>query len=112
MYHRSLRNDQFVMDICIMSGKLVAEWERIMKRVPNIGATVVLGLISALVMSLGTKAAFTQSPAASSSSSSANLAKPMTIPITIRVKGITPEPELQMIDLTVSEDGEPQTILS
>ena len=36
----------------------------------------------------------------------------MTIPISVRVKGVKPEPELQMIDLTVSEDGEPQTILS
>jgi VWFA-related protein len=36
----------------------------------------------------------------------------MTIPISIRVKGIKPEPELQMIDLTVTEDGEPQTVLS
>jgi len=36
----------------------------------------------------------------------------MTIPISIRVKGVKPEPELQMIDLTVTEDGEPQTVLS
>jgi VWFA-related protein len=36
----------------------------------------------------------------------------MTIPVSIRVKGVKPEPELQMIDLTVTEDGEPQTILS
>jgi VWFA-related protein len=39
-------------------------------------------------------------------------ARPVTIPLTIRVKGITPEPELRMVDLTVSEDGEPQSILS
>lgn len=39
-------------------------------------------------------------------------ARPVTIPLTIRVKGTTPEPELRMVDLTVSEDGEPQTILS
>jgi len=36
----------------------------------------------------------------------------MTIPISIRVKGVKPEPELQMIDLTVTEDGDPQTVLS
>jgi VWFA-related protein len=39
-------------------------------------------------------------------------ARPVTIPLTIRVKGTTPEPELRMVDLTVSEDGEPQSILS
>lgn len=39
-------------------------------------------------------------------------ARPITIPVGIRVKGIKPEPELRTIDLTVSEDGEPQTILS
>jgi VWFA-related protein len=39
-------------------------------------------------------------------------ARPMTIPLTIRVKGTPREIELQTVDLTVSEDGEPQTILS
>jgi hypothetical protein len=39
-------------------------------------------------------------------------AKPVTIPVVIRVKGVTPEPELQFIDLTITEDGEPQSILS
>src|SRR4026209_2008794 len=39
-------------------------------------------------------------------------ARPVTIPVGIRVKGLKPEPELQMIDLSVSEDGDPQTILS
>jgi VWFA-related protein len=39
-------------------------------------------------------------------------ARPMTIPLTIKINGSEPEPELRMIDLTVSEDGEPQTILS
>src|ERR1051325_3547891 len=37
--------------------------------------------------------------------------KPVTIPLTIRVKEET-EFELQNIDLTISEDGEPQTIVS
>ena len=35
--------------------------------------------------------------------------KPVTVPVTIRVKE---ETELQNIDLTISEDGEPQTIIS
>ena len=39
-------------------------------------------------------------------------ARPMTIPLTIRVKGTPREVELQTVDLTVTEDGDPQTILS
>ena len=40
-------------------------------------------------------------------------ARPVTIPVTIRVKGpVPPESELKPVDFTVSEDGEPQTILS
>jgi len=41
-------------------------------------------------------------------------ARPVIIPLTIRVKGSIPagEMELQTVDLTVTEDGEPQTILS
>lgn len=38
--------------------------------------------------------------------------RPVTIPLTIRVKGMPSEVELQTVDLTVSEDGDPQTILS
>lgn len=39
-------------------------------------------------------------------------ARPVTIPLTIRVKGTPREVELQTVDLTVTEDGDPQTILS
>jgi hypothetical protein len=42
--------------------------------------------------------------------------KPVTIPVSIRVKeektGIKEEGEFQNVDLTISEDGEPQTIIS
>ena len=38
--------------------------------------------------------------------------RPVTIPVTIRVKENTEVEELQNIDLTISEDGEPQTIIS
>lgn len=38
--------------------------------------------------------------------------KPVTIPLTIHTPADQETPELQNIDLTVSEDGEPQTILS
>jgi len=36
----------------------------------------------------------------------------VTIPLTINVKDAKPEAEIQTIDLTVNEDGEPQTVLS
>jgi hypothetical protein len=39
-------------------------------------------------------------------------ARPVTIPLTIKVKGTPREVELQTVDLTVTEDGDPQTILS
>lgn len=38
--------------------------------------------------------------------------RPVTIPLTIRINPNENVPELQNIDLTISEDGEPQTILS
>lgn len=43
-----------------------------------------------------------------------NPGKPVTIPLTIKInkRQLEPDTELQTIDLTVSEDGEPQTILS
>lgn len=46
--------------------------------------------------------------------SSGSPARPVIIPLTIRLKGAVAanELELQTVDLTVSEDGEPQTILS
>lgn len=39
-------------------------------------------------------------------------AKPVTIPVGIRVRGSKPQTETQVIDLTVIEDGEPQSNLS
>jgi VWFA-related protein len=46
--------------------------------------------------------------------SSGSPARPVVIPLTIRIKGAAAPSELQLqtVDLTVSEDGEPQTILS
>src|SRR5687767_642211 len=38
--------------------------------------------------------------------------RPVTIPLTIHLKETQREVELQNIDITVSEDGEPQTVLS
>ncbi len=56
--------------------------------------------------------AFSQTQTVSTGASSGTPGKPITIPLAIHLKGLKPEPELQMIDLAVSEDGEPQTILS
>lgn len=55
---------------------------------------------------------FGQPQTITGANSSRNPGKPVTIPLTIRIKEAGPEPELQNIDLVVSEDGEPQTILS
>lgn len=54
-----------------------------------------------------------QSRTSGSGDEGSSRARPVTIPVGIRVKGVKPQPELQMVDdLTVSEDGDPQTILS
>src|SRR5262245_33894434 len=44
--------------------------------------------------------------------SSRNPGKPVVIPMTVKIKEAQQDPELQGIDLTVSEDGEPQSIIS
>ncbi|MBA2527838.1 MAG: hypothetical protein H0V18_18960 [Pyrinomonadaceae bacterium] len=82
-----------------------------MKTVSLLAAAIFMGVISFMAVSSSRQPAFAQSPAVTSASRS-RAARPMTIPISIRVKGVKPEPELQMIDLTVTEDGEPQTVLS
>src|ERR1700674_5589404 len=55
-----------------------------------------------------------QSPSSSSLRVSSASGRPVTIPVTIRVKGTTAPSELepQTVALTVSEDGEVQTLLS
>lgn len=56
-----------------------------------------------------------QSPAINGANTTrSNPGKPVTIPLTIKIKDrqLEPDTELQNIDLTVSEDGDPQTILS
>lgn len=75
-------------------------------------AAIFTGLMSFMVANLSNEPAFAQSPAVSSASTS-GAARPMTIPITIRVKGEKQEPEIRDIgDLAVTEDGDPQTVLS
>ena len=53
-----------------------------------------------------------QTSAISSPEPARSSGRPVTIPLTIHVKDAKPEAEIQTIDLTVSEDGEPQTVLS
>jgi hypothetical protein len=57
---------------------------------------------------------FAQSPTSSSIRGSSDSGRPVIIPVTVRVKGRTEprELELQTVVLSVSEDSEPQTILS
>jgi len=85
-----------------------------MRRVPKLraiaGAVAVLSVI--LIMSV-TKDALAQRPNGSVGTGSVN-ARPVTIPLTIRIKGEVPTSELELktVDFTVTEDGEPQTPLS
>lgn len=55
--------------------------------------------------------AFSQTPNGAAGDTARGPGRAVTIPITIKVKGSTPEPELRMVDLAITEDGEPQTIL-
>ena len=70
-----------------------------------------LRLSIALGFALLTQSAFGQAPNLSGNGGSRGTGKPVTVPVTIKIKEET-ELELQNIDLTVSEDGEPQTIIS
>ena len=72
----------------------------------------ILSLFALVVM---TQTAFGQPPTPTNINGGApsrGPGRPVTIPLTIRVNPDESIPELQNIDLTVSEDGEPQTILS
>src|SRR6185436_20249760 len=77
----------------------------------------VVGIFAALlsVIVVGSSTAFAQSGGETNTlRSSGNPARPVIIPLTIRVKGevAQSELELQTVDLTVNEDGDSQTILS
>ena len=77
----------------------------------------VAGMLAAFlsVISVGSIGASAQSSGESNTlRSSGSPARPVIIPLTIRVKGqvAQSELELQSVDLTVSEDGDSQTILS
>jgi VWFA-related protein len=71
---------------------------------PVIGLVFVFGLASQFCL------AQPQTPTGSLTTGKPG--RPVTIPLTIHVPEAQPRVELQGIDLTVSEDGEPQTVLS
>ena len=72
-----------------------------------------LALLASVLMAVQPAAA--QSPALNGvNTARTNSGKPVTIPLTIKINSrqLEPETELQNVDLTVNEDGDPQTILS
>jgi hypothetical protein len=73
---------------------------------------IALRLSLALGLALLTQSAFGQAQSvAGNGASRGEPGRPVTVPVTIRLKEEA-ELELQNIDLTISEDGEPQTIIS
>jgi VWFA-related protein len=72
---------------------------------------IALRLSLALGFALLTQSAFGQAQGISGNGASRDPGRPVVIPVTIRLKEEA-EFELQNIDLTISEDGEPQTIIS
>ena len=70
-----------------------------------------LWLSLALSFAVVTQSAFGQTPVVVGDGASRGPGKPVTVPVTITIKEET-ELELQNIDLTISEDGQPQTIIS
>ena len=72
---------------------------------------IVLQLSLTLGFAVMSQSALGQAPSNNGAGPSGGPGKPVTIPLTITVKEQT-EFELQNVDLTISEDGEPQTIIS
>ena len=70
-----------------------------------------LRLSLAVGFALFTHCAFGQTPGAGGDGATRGPGKPVTVPVTLTVEKEA-ELELQNIDLTISEDGEPQTIIS
>jgi len=72
---------------------------------------IVLQLSITIGFALVSSSAFAQPQRVAGNGETRGPGKPVTVPVTIRVKEQT-EFELQNIDLTIHEDGEPQTIIS
>jgi len=68
-------------------------------------------LLLALGFALLTQSAFGQTQSVTGNGATGAPGRPVTVPVTIKLKEEA-ELELQNIDLTISEDGEPQTIIS
>ena len=85
-----------------------------MKRVQTERAVACMFAMFSLIV-VGSHSAFAQSRGETNTlRSSENPARPVIIPLTIRVKGevVPSELEMQTVDFTVNEDGDPQTVLS
>ncbi len=87
-----------------------------MRQVETLRAVAVVLAVAILGVVLGITASMSaQSPSGGSGNGTGVTARPVTIPLTIRVTG-TPAPinelDLKTVDFTVTEDGEPQTPLS
>jgi VWFA-related protein len=74
--------------------------------------TVLLGCSLGISVITSAGAAVQSPDRTTAKKDSRGAAKPVTIPVGIRIRGAKPEPELQIIDLTIFEDGEPQSNLS
>lgn len=81
-------------------------------RIGQKGATLAALLLMIGLIQNGQVASNAQSRTSGSGDEASGRARPVTIPVGVRVKGVKPQPELNVVDLTVSEDGDPQTILS
>ena len=73
---------------------------------------IVFQLVIALSFGLLSQPVFGQPPQRVDGNGGSRPGKPVTVPVSIRVKEEAEAVELQNIDLSVSEDGEPQTIIS
>ena len=81
-------------------------------RIGQKGASLAALLLMIGLIQNGQVASNAQSRTSGSGDEASGRARPVTIPVGVRVKGVKPQPELNVVDLTVSEDGDPQTILS
>src|SRR5688500_4980953 len=86
-----------------------------MRRVQMLrGLAGAVAVAFSILLAASPEAANAQSPNGTDGSVAGVTGRPVTIPLTIRVKGAVPTSELEFktVDFTVSEDGETQTPLS
>ncbi|HEY2962072.1 MAG TPA: hypothetical protein VGJ37_06620 [Pyrinomonadaceae bacterium] len=76
--------------------------------------TVLWNLALLISFAFAAQTIVAQSQSINGTNTSRATGRPVTIPLTIKLNArqLEPETELQNVDLTVSEDGDPQTILS